>query len=315
MLTLQRTIPRFFRRRCYCTTRITYQPSRDDNEGAHGSSQRNLFETHFDKLRMSCSVEPIPYTSDIAISPVNTVHHLGHKKVSIIGCGQVGMATAYSFLNQATAGTIALVDMNREKLLGEAKDLEQGSAFHQHVRILASDEYSVTQESHLVIVTAGAAQKPGESRLNLLERNVEIMKNVIPKVLAFSPSAAICIVANPCDILTAVASKIAGPSVPPGRIFGSGTCLDSSRLRSLISKRLDLDASTVQGYILGEHGDSSVPIWSSVKVGGVPLVSAGQEPGDVHDEMHRTVVESAYDVIERKGSTNWAIGTLYKRFS
>jgi L-lactate dehydrogenase len=272
------------------------------------AARKNLFDTHFEKLRMSHSVEPIPYSNDLELTPKNTVHTLGHKKVTIVGCGQVGMATAYAFLNQATAGTIALIDMNREKLVGEAKDLEQGSAFHQHIRILASDEYSVSANSHLVVVTAGAAQQPGESRLNLLERNVSIMKNVIPKVLAFSPSASICIVANPCDIMTAVASKIAGPSVPAGRIFGSGTCLDSSRLRSMLAKRLELDTSAIQGYILGEHGDSSVPIWSSVNVGGVPLVPSGQDPDDVHDQMHKAVVNSAYDVIERKGSTNWAIG-------
>jgi L-lactate dehydrogenase len=167
----------------------------------------------------------------------------------------------------------------------------------------------VSHDSNLVIITAGAAQQPGESRLNLLERNVAIMKSIIPKVLAFSPKAVLCIVSNPCDIMTAVACKVAGPSIPAGRIFGSGTCLDSSRLRSLISTRLNLDASSVQGYILGEHGDSSVPVWSSVKVGGLPLVPHGENPGEIHNQMHRDVVNSAYEVIERKGSTNWAIGT------
>lgn len=159
-----------------------------------------------------------------------------------------------------------------------------------------------------MIITAGAAQKLGESRLNLLERNVGIMKNIIPKVLTFSPHAALCIVANPVDIMTAVAAKVAGPSIPPGRIFGSGTCLDSSRLRSLLSKKLDLDASAVSGFVIGEHGDSSVPVWSSVRVGGVPLVQNGQEPTPVHDSMHKEVVDSAYDVIQKKGYTNWAVG-------
>lgn len=104
---------------------------------------------------------------------------------------------------------------------------------------------SVSADSHLVIVTAGAAQKPGESRLDLVEKNVAIMQNIMPKVLTFSPNASVCIVSNPCDLITAAAAKIAGPSIPPGRIFGSGTCLDSSRLRSLISKKLDLDTSAV----------------------------------------------------------------------
>lgn len=134
------------------------------------------------------------------------------------------------------------------------------------------------------------------------------MKNIVPKVLTFSPNAAVCIVANPVDIMTAVAAKIAGPSVAPGRIFGSGTCLDSSRLRSLLSKKLDLDASAVTGYVIGEHGDSSVPVWSSVRVGGVPLLRPGEEPTALHNEMHNEVVNSAYDVIQKKGYTNWAVG-------
>jgi L-lactate dehydrogenase len=160
----------------------------------------------------------------------------------------------------------------------------------------------------LVIVTAGAAQKPGESRLSLVERNVSIMKNIMPNILAFSPEATICIVSNPCDLMTAVAAKIAGPSVPPGRIFGSGTCLDSSRLRSILAKKLNIDAMAVTGYVIGEHGDSSVPVWSSVSVGGVPLLAAGQAPTELHNEMHKDVVNSAYEVIARKGYTNWAVG-------
>ncbi|KAL3922310.1 MAG: hypothetical protein SGILL_002274 [Bacillariaceae sp.] len=272
----------------------------------------NSLESLFEGFRQSNSRAPIPYTSSLSDSPPNydpaRNTKSGHKKVTIVGCGQVGMATAYAFLNQGLAGTISLIDMNREKLEGEAKDLEQGSAFFQHTRILASDEYSVSNDSHLVVVTAGAAQKKGESRLDLVERNVSIMQTIIPKVLAYSPKAAVCIVANPCDILTAVASKIAGPTLPAGRIFGSGTCLDSSRLRSLIAKQLNLDASAVHGHILGEHGDSSVPVWSSVRVGGVPILKAGEEPSEVLVEMHKEVVNSAYNVIERKGSTNWAIG-------
>jgi L-lactate dehydrogenase len=215
----------------------------------------------------------------------------------------------YAVLNQVTAGTIALVDMNAEKLDGEAKDLAQGSAFHQHVRIEASSDYSVSAKSHLVIVTAGVAQKVGESRLALIEKNVEIMKNIIPNVLKHSPNAAICIVSNPCDIMTAVASKVAGPSIPAGRIFGSGTCLDSSRLQSLLAKGLGIDAQSVSGYVIGEHGDSSVAVWSSVRVGGVPILKdVTKPPSDMLNAMHREVIDSAGDVIVKKGYTNWAVG-------
>ncbi|KAG7351985.1 L-lactate dehydrogenase [Nitzschia inconspicua] len=196
------------------------------------NSHNILFDTHFNNLRLAHTRAPIPYTSalDEASAPLNydpAYHgHLGHKKVTIVGCGQVGMATAYALLNQASAGTIALIDAKRERLEGEAKDLEQGSAFHQHIRILASDEYSVSKDSHLVIVTAGAAQKPGESRLNLVERNVSIMQSIIPKR----------------------------------------------------------------------------------RIGGLSFLKPGEEPGEIHERIHQEVVNSAYDVIERKGSTNWAIG-------
>jgi hypothetical protein len=135
------------------------------------------------------------------------------------------MAIAYAILNQMSAGTISLVDMNADKLQGEAKDLEQGSGFHENVRIEASTQYDVTAHSHLVIITAGAAQRPGESRLNVVERNVAIMSSIIPPVLAQSPDASICIVSNPCDVMTAVANKVAGPldRVP------ASIALDSSR--------------------------------------------------------------------------------------
>jgi len=157
-------------------------------------------------------------------------------------------------------------------------------------------------------VTAGVAQKVGESRLSLVERNVKIMGFIIPKVLEYSPDAPVCIVSNPCDIMTAVAAKIAGPTVPPGQIFGSGTCLDSSRLRSLIGMALNVDTRSVHGYIIGEHGDSSIPVWSGVRAGGIPLLKPGEEPSMAHTEMHREVVQSAMDVITKKGYTNWAVG-------
>jgi L-lactate dehydrogenase len=268
-----------------------------------------MLRSHMQNLRLKDSLDPIPFTDDISVIPLNdSPDKIFHKKVSIIGCGQVGMGIAFALLNQTAAGTIALIDTDASKLEAEAKDLEQGSGFYEHVRILAGAGYEVSAHSHLVIITAGVAQKPGESRLNLMEKNVAIMKNIIPNVLAHSPDAAICIVSNPCDIMTAVAAKIAGASVPAGRIFGSGTCLDSSRLQSLIAKTLDIDARAVQGYVVGEHGDNSVPLWSSVRVGGVHMLQPGHEPEDIHRAMHKEIINAAYNVIEKKGYTNWAVG-------
>jgi L-lactate dehydrogenase len=170
---------------------------------------------------------------------------------------------------------------------------------------------AVSADSDVVIVTAGVAQKPGESRLSLLERNAEIMSHVIPEVLKYSPRATICIASNPCDIMAAVAAKLAGPTVAAGRVFGSGTCLDTSRLQSLIGNMLDIDAQNVHGYVVGEHGDSSVALWSSVRVGGASYYETPWTQGDaaaVQAAMHKHIVDSAYEVIEKKGYTNWAIG-------
>jgi len=275
----------------------------DESHGDHGSS---FLRNQIRKIAYAetASVAPIPYSKGVSAGSVDD-SVLKHKKVTIVGCGQVGMAIAYAILNQEIAGCIALVDMNEEKLDGEARDLQHGAAFHQNCRILSSTSYEVSAHSHLVIVTAGVAQKVGESRLNLVQRNVGIMKSIVPKIIEYSPDAAICIVANPCDVMTAVAAKIAGPSIPAGRIFGSGTCLDSSRLRSLIAQSIDADTSAVTGFVFGEHGDSSVPIWSSVHVGGLPMPAKDPE---LLELIHREVVTSAGNVIRKKGYTNWAVG-------
>mmetsp|Transcript_27428 Transcript_27428/g.38613 ORF Transcript_27428/g.38613 Transcript_27428/m.38613 type:complete len:377 (-) Transcript_27428:67-1197(-) len=280
-------------------------------------STEDMMKDHFNKTTIEKSREPISYSAEFSNRSddddnddnfYDTAEPSRAKKVSIIGCGQVGMAIAYAILNQEIAGDISLVDMDGEKLEGEARDLRQGSAFHRRTTIEASTHYKVTENSHLVIVTAGLGRKPGESRLRLVEKNTNIMKSIIPKVLEYSPDTPICIVSNPCDIMTAIAAKIAGPSIPPGRIFGSGTCLDSSRLRSLIGRTLDISGQSVHGYIIGEHGDSSVPVWSSVRIGGVPFVDPVEGPSAVHRAMHRDVVKSGLEVIKRKGYTNWSIG-------
>jgi len=229
-------------------------------------------------------------------------------KVSIIGCGQVGLAIAYALLNQGTVGALALVDVDKSKLEGEVMDLRQGSAFYSRVRIECSDDIAITAKSDIVVLTAGTARRPGETRLDLVGRNASIVRNIVPKVLQHSPECPICVVSNPCDVMTAVASRAAGPNVPPGQIFGSGTALDSSRLRSLIGATLDVDTNSVHGFIIGEHGDSSVPVWSSINVGGSFLLPPGGKPTEAHRAMHADVVVAGAQVIKKKGHTNWAIG-------
>jgi L-lactate dehydrogenase len=192
-------------------------------------------------------------------------------------------------------------------------DLIHGSAFCKRCVVRSSSDYAVSAGSHLVIVTAGARQRDGETRLNLVARNLEIFRGIIPLVVRHSPDAAICVVSNPVDIMTAVTAKLAG--LPPGRVFGSGTALDSSRFRTLVAERLGVDARSVHGMILGEHGDSSVACWSKLNVAGVRLRDLNPDlgrPGPVDPEnwagLHKAVVQSAYEIIRAKGYTNWAIG-------
>lgn len=272
----------------------------------------NRFRDYFKGWRERNTVNTVPYTSSIPQLPRDT-HPLGNfnsKKVTVVGMGQVGLGCIAAILNQDICGTLAMIDIApaAKKLEGEAKDFQQGGGFHQTTTILASSDYDVSEKSDLVIITAGVPQKPGESRLSLVERNAKIMGAIMPQVVKYSPNATIMIVSNPCDIMTALACKMAGPDYPQGKIFGTGTTLDSSRFQCLIAQSMDLDPRNVHGYIIGEHGDSSVPVWSSVRIGALPLLAPGQPVDDTLKAIHKAVVDSAYDVINLKGYTNWAIG-------
>lgn len=232
-------------------------------------------------------------------------------KVTVVGIGQVGMACAFSILTQNVSSELALVDVMADKLQGEMLDLQHGSAFMKNAKVTASTDYSVTAGSRLCIVTAGARQRPGESRLDLVQRNTDIFKGIIPKLVEYSPNCILMIVSNPVDILTYVAWKISG--LPKNRVIGSGTNLDSSRFRFLMSQRLAVAPTSCHGWIIGEHGDSSVPVWSGVNVAGVRLREINPKIGTDQDtekwaELHKQVVDSAYEVIKLKGYTSWAIG-------
>lgn len=232
-------------------------------------------------------------------------------KVTIVGIGQVGMACAFSILSQGISSDVVLVDVVADKLQGELMDLQHGSLFLKNPRICASTDYSVTAGSKLCIVTAGARQREGESRLDLVQRNTDIFKFVIPSLIKYSPDTILLIVANPVDILTFVAWKLSG--LPVNRVLGSGTNLDTSRFRFLLSQKLGVAPSSVHGWIIGEHGDSSVPVWSGVNIAGVNLRELNPAIGSDSDpenwkKIHHDVVNAAYDIIKLKGYTSWAIG-------
>ncbi|XP_029399424.1 L-lactate dehydrogenase C chain isoform X2 [Mus pahari] len=232
-------------------------------------------------------------------------------KITVVGVGAVGMACAISILMKDLADELALVDVMEDKLKGEMMDLQHGSLFLKTPKIVSSKDYCVTANSKLVIITAGARQQEGESRLNLVQRNVNIFKFIIPSIVQNSPDCKIIIVTNPVDILTYVVWKISG--FPVGRVIGSGCNLDSARFRYLIGEKLGVNPTSCHGWVLGEHGDSSVPIWSGVNVAGVTLKSLNPAIGTDADKeqwknVHKQVVEGGYEVLNMKGYTSWAIG-------
>jgi len=232
-------------------------------------------------------------------------------KVSVVGVGQVGMACAFSLLTQNICSELALTDIMEDKLKGELMDLQHGLTFLKNVKISASSDSSVTAGSKVIIVTAGARQNEGESRLSLVQRNVNIYKNIIPPLVKHSPDCILLIVSNPVDLMTYVSWKISG--LPKNRVIGSGCNLDSSRFRFHLSERLNIAPSSCHGWIIGEHGDTSVPVWSGVNIAGVrlrdlnPKVGKSGDP-DGYDQLHKDVVNSAYEIIKLKGYTSWAIG-------
>lgn len=203
------------------------------------------------------------------------------------------------------------MDVAADKLQGELLDLQHGSAFMKNAHVTASTDFKVSAGSRLCIITAGARQREGETRLDLVQRNTDILKGIIPQLVKYSPDTILLIVSNPCDILTYVAWKLSG--LPKNKVIGSGTNLDSSRFRFLLSQKLGVAPTSVHGWIIGEHGDTSVPVWSGVNVAGVRLREINPHVGDPQDpekwnQLHKEVVESAYEVIRLKGYTSWAIG-------
>lgn len=236
-------------------------------------------------------------------------------KVSIVGAGSVGATAAYALSLSGIVQDLVIVDVNKEKALGEVLDLRHGSAFIKPMNITTGD-YEATKDSDIVVVTAGAPQKPGETRIDLVNKNVSIFKSIIPEVAKYSPDAILLIVANPVDILSYVAYKLSG--FPQERVIGSGTVLDSSRLKYEISEELNVDPRSIDAYIMGEHGDTEFPAWSLTNVEGIKLEKFAEEIGidfnsEMKDKIHEAVKMGAYEVINRKGATYYAIGLSIKR--
>jgi len=237
-------------------------------------------------------------------------------KISIIGAGFVGATSAFALMHSSSVKEIVIVDINKEKALGEALDLSHGIPFMKPVKV-SSGEYSDCAGSDIVVITAGANQKPDETRRELLGRNIAVLKSVIDGLKPhITTDTIILMVTNPVDVLTYMAVKLSG--FPKNKVFGTGTVLDSSRFCAALSECAGVDARNIDAYIIGEHGDSEVPVWSTANIAGLPGESfckrCGRCSGGFDKErIFNDVKNSAYSVIDKKGATYYAVALAVKR--
>jgi len=231
-------------------------------------------------------------------------------KVGIIGAGMVGSAAAFALIMRGEASEIVLVDVNHARAIAEAEDIAHAIPFASPA-IVRAGGYADLSGAGVVILSCGVSQKPGETRLALLERNADVFRQVVGEVMAVCPDAILLIASNPVDLMTQITTRLSG--LPPGRVIGSGTILDTARFRWLVGRHLGISPGSVHGYVLGEHGDSEVLAWSSARAGSVPLESFAAQVSaalteDVRQRIDNGVRRAAYTIIEGKGATWYGIG-------
>lgn len=232
-------------------------------------------------------------------------------KLAIIGAGAVGSTLAYAAVIRGVAREVVLYDINKAKVEAEALDIAHGIQFTPMNKVYGSDDIESVRDADVVVVTAGAKQNPGQTRLELAGSTVDLMKKILPPLVEVAPNAVYILVTNPVDVVTYASLKITG--LDPTRMFGSGTVLDTSRLRYLVSLETGIAVQNIHAYIAGEHGDSEVPLWSTAEIGNVPLLQwelpgGGRFDNELRERIRVDVVQSAYRIIEGKGATNYAVG-------
>ena len=237
------------------------------------------------------------------------------RKVSIIGAGFVGATTAFALMNSGVATEICLFDINMDKAMGEVMDLVHGTSFVKPVNIYAGN-IEETKDSDIVIITAGAAQREGETRLDLIEKNYNIFKSFVPQIAAASPNAILLVVSNPCDVLAYITYKLSG--FPSERVIASGTVLDTSRLKYVMGKYFNVNNNNVHAYVLGEHGDSEVVSWSTASIAGESFDEYAKKFNLEWDNDVKAVIESdvknaAYEIISKKNATYFAVALAVNR--
>lgn len=239
------------------------------------------------------------------------------QKVAVIGCGFVGSTSAFSLIQTGLFSEMVLIDANQQKAKGEAMDLSHGGAYLNPVNIYAGS-YDDIVDAGLIVITAGANQKPNETRLDLVKKNVAIFKSIIPEIKKRNCEGILLIVANPVDILTYVTLKLSG--FPAHRVIGSGTVLDTARLKYVLGRHLQVDPRDVHAYIIGEHGDSELAVWSGAQVAGIHINHFCELRGHFEhqaamERLAQEVKDSAYEIIERKGATYYGVAVAVRRIA
>ena len=237
------------------------------------------------------------------------------QKAAMIGCGAVGATSAFSLMQSGLFSELVLIDANQQKAEGEATDLSHGLPFGRPMKIYAGT-YDDLADCYLIIITAGAAQKPDETRIDLVNKNVKIFKSIIPEIVKRNTEGILLVVSNPVDILTYVTLKLSG--FPTNRVIGSGTVLDTARLKYLLGEHLQVDSRSIHSFIIGEHGDSELAVWSSANVSGVDLNHFCELRGhynhmEAMERIYTDVRDSAYEIIEKKGATYYGIAMAVRR--
>ncbi|MBR4027863.1 MAG: L-lactate dehydrogenase [Lachnospiraceae bacterium] len=241
--------------------------------------------------------------------------NINPRKVAMIGCGFVGSASVFALMQSGLFSEIVLVDVDKAKAEGEAMDISHGIPLARHMKIYAGN-YSDISDAAIVIITAGANQKPEETRLDLVQKNIGIFKTILPKIKDSGFDGILLVVANPVDILTYVAKKISG--LPEHHVIGSGTVLDTARLKYELGEQLEVDSRSIHAFIIGEHGDSEIAAWSSANVSGISLDDFCEMRGyrqheKVAQKIAETVKNSAYEIIERKQATYYGVAMAVRR--
>jgi len=236
-------------------------------------------------------------------------------KIGIVGCGMVGSTSAYALVMSGVGREIVLVDLNRARAEAEANDIYHAVPFAHPLTVRAGD-YPDLAGAQVVVIAGGVAQKPGETRLQLLQRNADVFRQIVPSVLRYTPEAVLLVVSNPVDIMTHLAAHFAAESrVPPTRVIGSGTTLDTARFRTLLGRHFGVDPHHVHAYVIGEHGDSEVLVWSQATIAGVPLDQFRGNPLTKTERLQidEQVRRAAYHIIAGKGATYYGIGSAVAR--